>query len=54
MAENLKWPKKHWTLHLRSIVIENALAIYIQLTIEQSSNYETIIELILNAIGLVS
>ena len=40
VAENLKWPKEHWTLLLQSVVIDKAREIYTQLSLEQSSNYE--------------
>ena len=38
VAENLKWPKEHWTLLLHSVLIGKAREIYIQLSLEQSSN----------------
>ena len=41
MAENLNWPKEHRTLLLQSVVIGKAREIYTQLTIEESSNYDT-------------
>ena len=47
VAENLKWPKEHWTLLLQSVIIEKAREIYTQLTVEQSSSYDTVKELIL-------
>ena len=50
MAENLKWPKEHWTLLLQSVVIGKARKIYTQLTIKQSSNYDTGKELILKVV----
>ena len=34
-AENLKWPKEHWTLLLQSVVIGKAREIYTQLSLEQ-------------------
>ena len=37
VAENLKWPKEHWTLLLQSVVIGKAREIYTQLSLEQSS-----------------
>ena len=36
VAENLKWPKEHWTLLLRSVVIGKAREIYTHLCLEQS------------------
>ena len=52
MAENLKWPKEHRTLLLQSVVIGKAREIYIQLTIEQISNYYTVKELIIRHTSL--
>ena len=37
-AENLKWTKEHWTLHLPSVVIGKAREIYTQLSLKQSSD----------------
>ena len=53
VAENLKWPKEHWTLLLQSVIIWKAREIYTQLTVEQSSSYDTVKELILKAYELV-
>ena len=50
VAENLKWPKEHWTLLLQSVIIGIAREIYTQLTVEQSSSYDTVKELILKAL----
>ena len=47
VAENLNWPKEHWTLLLQSVLIGRAREIYIQLGVEQSHHYETVKELIL-------
>ena len=49
VAENLKWPKEHWTLLLQSVVIGKAREIYTQLSLEQSSDYDTVKEFILKA-----
>jgi hypothetical protein len=43
-AENLKWPREHWTLLLQSVLIGKAREIYTQLTVEQSSNYVNVKE----------
>ena len=51
VAENLKWPKEHWTLLLQSVVIGKAREIYTQLSLEQSSDYDTVKEFILKAYG---
>ena len=53
VAENLKWPKEHWTLLLQSVVICKAREIYTQLSLEQSSNYDKVKELILKGYELV-
>ena len=53
VAENLKWPKEHWTLLLQSVVIGKAREIYTQLSLEQSSNYDKVKELILKGYELV-
>ena len=47
VAENLKWPKEHWTLLLQSVVIGKAREIYTQLPLDQSSDYDTVKNLIL-------
>ena len=52
VAENLKWPKEHWTLLLQSVIIGKAREIYTQLTVQQSSSYDTVKELILKAYEL--
>ena len=49
VAENLKWPQEHWTLLLQSVVIGKAREIYTQLSLEQSSDYDKVKELILKA-----
>ena len=53
VAENLKWPKQHWTLLLQSVVSGKAREIYTQLSLEQSSDYDKVKELILKAYELV-
>ena len=53
VAENLNWPKEHWTLLLQSVLIGKAREIYIQLAVEQSHHYETVKELILKGYELV-
>ena len=53
VAENLKWPKEHWTLLSQSVIIGKAREIYTQLTVEQSSSYDTVKELIFKAYELV-
>ena len=53
VAENIKWPKEHWALLLQSVIIGKAREIYTSLTVEQSSSYDTVKELILKAYELV-
>ena len=53
VAENLNWPKEHWTLLLQSVSIGKAREIYTQLGVEQSHHYETVKELILKGYELV-
>ena len=53
VAGNLKWPKEHWTLLLQSVVIGKAREIYTQLSLEHSSDYDKVKELILKAYELV-
>ena len=53
VAEKLKWPKEHWTLLLLSVVIGKAREIYTQLSLDQSSDYDKVKELILKAYELV-
>ena len=53
VAENLNWPKEHWTLLLQSVSIGKACEIYTQLAVEQSHHYETVKELILKGYELV-
>ena len=52
VAENLNWPKEHWTLLLQSVLIGKAREIY-TLGVEQSHHYETVKELILKGYELV-
>ena len=49
----MKWPREHWTLLLQSVVIGKAREIYAQLSLEQSSDYDKVKELILKAYELV-
>ena len=54
VAENLNWPKEHWTCFDRqSVLIGKAREIYIQLGVEQSHHYENVKELILKGYELV-
>ena len=53
VAENLNWPKEHWSLLLQSVLIGKAREIYTQLGVEQSHHYETVKELILKGYELV-
>ena len=53
VAENLKWPRERWTLLLQSVVIGKTREIYTQLSLQQSSDYDKVKELILKAYELV-
>ena len=53
VAETLKWPNEHWTLLLQNVVIGKAREIYIQLSLEQSSDYDEEKNPILKAFELV-
>ena len=53
VAENLNWPKEHWTLLLQSVLIGKAREIYTQLGVERSRHYETVKKLILKGYELV-
>ena len=45
-------PKEHWTLLLQSVVIGKVREIYTHLSLEQSSDYDKVKELILKAYEL--
>ena len=53
VAENLKWPKEHWTLLLQSVIIGKAREIYTQLSLEQSLDYDKVKVFVLKAYELV-
>ena len=53
VAQNLEWPKEHWTLLLQSSLIGKAREIYTQLSVEQSSNYDYVKQTILKGYELV-
>ena len=42
VAENLNWPKEHWTLLLQSVLIGKAREIYTQLGVEQSHHLKNL------------
>ncbi|XP_027128228.1 uncharacterized protein LOC109142602 [Larimichthys crocea] len=48
-----KWPEHAWTLLLQSVLVGKAQEAYSALSIEQSTNYETVKEAILRAYELV-
>ena len=45
--------ERHWTLLLQSVLIGKAREIYTQLSVEHSSNYDNVKELILKGYELV-
>ena len=53
IAESLKWPKEFWTTLLQSVLIGKARDIFAELSIEQSSDYNIVKDLILKAYELV-
>ena len=53
VAENLNWPKEHWTFLLQSVLIGKVRQIYTQPGVEQSHHYETVKEFILKGYELV-
>lgn len=53
VADNLKWPKEHWTLLLQSVLLGKAREIYTQLSIEQCADYDKVKEVILKGYELV-
>ena len=53
VAGNLKWPKEYWVMPLQSVLIGKAREMYIQLDVEQASNYDNVKELILKGYELV-
>lgn len=53
VAHNLKWPKESWTLLLQSVLKGRAQEVYSALSIEQSTDYEIVKEVILKAYELV-
>ena len=53
VAQSLKWPKDSWTLLLQSGLVGKARAVYSALSIEESSEYETVKTSILKAYELV-
>ena len=53
VADSLNWPKDGWVLLLQSALVGKAQEIYGSQSVEQSSNYEHVIEAILKAYELV-
>ena len=52
-AKNCAWPKEHWTMLLQSVLIGIARDIYSELSVELSSDYDIVKELILKGYELV-
>ena len=50
VAKNCAWPKEHWTMLLQSVLIGKARDIYFELSVELSSEYDTVKELILKPV----
>ena len=53
VAENLKWPKHHWTMLLQSVITGKAREIYTRLSVQQVSDYDSVKQLILKGSELV-
>lgn len=53
MAASLQWPKEHWTLLLQCVLVGRAQDLYVSLSVEQSSCYDTVKSAILRAYELV-
>ena len=53
VATSLEWPKDAWTLLLQSVLIGKAWEIYAALSLDQSSEYETVKTSILHAYEVV-
>ena len=49
----MKRPKENWTLLLQSVLIGKARDVYTQLSVKQSSSYETVKDMILKSYELV-
>ena len=54
VAQSLKWPKEAWILLLQSGLVGKARAVYSALSVEESSQYDTVKMSILKAYELVS
>ena len=50
---NRKWPKEYWVMLLQSVLVGKARERYIQLDVEQASNYDNVKELILKGYELL-
>ncbi|XP_070559835.1 uncharacterized protein [Ptychodera flava] len=53
IAQSLDWPKESWSMLLQSALVGKAREIYIQLSVEQASDYDSVKELILKGYELV-
>ena len=53
VAKNCAWPKEHWTMLLQIVLIGKARDIYFELSVELSSDYDIVKELILKGHELV-
>ena len=53
VADSLNWPKESWVLLLQSVLVGKAQEIYGSLSVEQSSDYEHVKEVLLKAYELV-
>ena len=53
VAKSLKWPEDNWALLLQSSLVGKAREVYSALSVDESSQYETVKNTILKAYELV-
>ncbi|XP_066938884.1 uncharacterized protein [Macrobrachium rosenbergii] len=53
VAKQMKWPVENWTIMLQVVLVGKAQAAYSALSVEDSSNYELVKDVILKAYALV-
>ena len=46
IAQNLEWPKRHWPMLLQSVLVGKAREIYMQLSVDQASDYDSVKQLL--------
>ena len=53
VATSLEWPKDNWTFLLQSVLVGKDQEIYAAMSLDQSSDYETLKTAVLSAYELV-